>query len=158
MKKYLARKVDQFLVNWKNDKDRKPLLIKGARQIGKTEAIRHFAKANYRHFHEINFAIRPEFKQIVGDGYSAKAILRRISFVEPEWRFEEGETLLLFDEIQEYPEIATSLKSFAQDARYDVIASGSMLGIQYKRIASHSMGYIRTLLQTVPSSMTMRGL
>ena len=141
MKKYLARKVDQFLVNWKNDKDRKPLLIKGARQIGKTEAIRHFAKANYRHFHEINFAIRPEFKQIVGDGYSAKAILRRISFVEPEWRFEEGETLLLFDEIQEYPEIATSLKSFAQDARYDVIASGSMLGIQYKRIASHSMGY-----------------
>ena len=77
MKKYLARKVDQFLVNWKGNESKKPLLVKGARQIGKTEAIRHFANAHYRHFHEINFVIRPEFKQIVEDGYSSAAILRR---------------------------------------------------------------------------------
>ena len=141
MKRYLARKIDAFLVEWKADKNKKPLLIKGARQIGKTEAVRHFATAHYRYFHEINFVLRPEFKQIVEDGYSVAAIIKRISFIEPEWRFEAGHTLLFFDEIQEFPEIATSLKSFAQDAPFDVIASGSMLGIQYKRISSHSMGY-----------------
>ena len=97
MKRYLARKIDAFLVEWKADKNKKPLLIKGARQIGKTEAVRHFATAHYRYFHEINFVLRPEFKQIVEDGYSVAAIIKRISFIEPEWRFEAGHTLLFFD-------------------------------------------------------------
>ena len=128
-------------MRWRQDSKRKPLLVKGARQIGKTEAIRHFAVGNYEHFHEINFVLREEFRQIVEDGCSVQAILRRISLIEPEWRFESDRTLILFDEIQEVPQIAASLKSFAQDGRYDVIASGSMLGIQYKQITSLSMGY-----------------
>jgi len=141
MERYLARKVDLTLLDWRSQVGRKPLLIKGARQIGKTEAIRHFASANYPNFHEINFVLREEFRQIVDDGCSVQSILRRISLIEPGWRFEPGRTLILFDEIQEVPQIAASLKSFAQDGRFDVIASGSMLGIQYKQITSLSMGY-----------------
>ena len=141
MVQYLSRKVDGYLRTWKSHSDRKPLLIKGARQIGKTEAIRHFAKSAYANFHEINFVLRGEFKQIVEDGCSVQAILRRISLIEPGWRFEPGRTLLFFDEVQELPQIAASLKAFAQDGRFDVIASGSMLGIQYKQITSLSMGY-----------------
>ena len=141
MKNYLSRKMDARLMAWKNQSDRKPVLLKGARQIGKTECIRHFAKGIYAQFHEINFALRKEFKHIVEDGCSVKAILRQISLIEPQWRFEEGKTLIFFDEVQDCPEIATALKSFAQDGRFDVIASGSMLGVQYKRISSLAMGY-----------------
>lgn len=141
MRKYLARKMDDCLVAWKQQQDRKPVLLKGARQIGKTEAIRHFAKSHYAQFHEINFSLRGEFRQIVEDGCSVEAILRKLSLIEPNWRFVEGKTLLLFDEVQDCPEVATSLKSFAQDGRFDVIASGSMLGVQYKRISSLAMGY-----------------
>ena len=141
MDRYLARKVDHVFQAWAEDAGHKPLLLKGARQIGKTEAIRHFARGRYSNFHEINFVLRDEFKQIVEDGCSVKAILRRISLIEPEWKFVPGESLLLFDEIQELPQIAASLKSFAQDGRFEVIASGSMLGLQYKQISSLSMGY-----------------
>ena len=141
MRKYLERKMDARLAAWKTQPNRKPALLKGARQIGKTECVRHFASGQYAQFHEINFALREEFKHIVEDGCSVRAILRQISLIEPQWRFEEGRTLILFDEVQDCPEIATSLKSFAQDGRFDVIASGSMLGVQYKRISSLAMGY-----------------
>lgn len=141
MERYLPRKIDAVFNRWKADGNRKPLLVKGARQTGKTESIRHFAAGNYGFFHEVNFALRPEFKQIIEGGFSVQEIVKRISFIETGWRFEVGNTLILFDEIQEFPEIATSLKSFAMDGRFDVIASGSLLGIHYKRIASHSMGY-----------------
>ena len=67
--------------------------------------------------------------------------MRRISLIEPTWKFEEGKTLIFFEEVQDLPQIAASLKSFAQDGRFDVIASGSMLGIQYKQISSLSLGY-----------------
>lgn len=141
MDRYLNRKLDRFLADWKSTPNRKPLLIKGARQIGKTETIRHFASANYDNFYEINFVLRDEFKQIVEEGCSVQSILRRISLIEPQWHFEPGKTLIFFDEIQDFPQVAASLKSFAQDGRYDVIASGSMLGIQYRQITSLSMGY-----------------
>jgi len=148
MERYLERKIDGVLKRWKAEPGHKPLLVKGARQIGKTEAIRHFARAAYENFHEINFVLREEFKQIVEDGCSVQAILRRISLIEPGWRFEPGKTLILFDEIQELPPIAASLKSFAQDGRFDVIASGSMLGIQYKQITSLSMGFKTDIAMT----------
>lgn len=141
MERYLERKIDGILTAWKADPAHKPLLVKGARQIGKTEAIRHFAQVAYPNFHEINFALRDEFRQIVDDGCSVQSILRRISLIEPSWHFEPGRTLIFFDEIQEIPALAASLKSFAQDGRFEVIASGSMLGIQYKQITSLSMGY-----------------
>ena len=138
---YLRRKIDGTLEAWKANGKRKPLLLKGARQIGKTESVRHFAAKHYESVVEVNFVERPEFRQIVEGGFSAGEIVRRISMLEPSRRFLAGKTLLFFDEIQEFPEIATSLKFFAQDGRFDVIASGSLLGVHYRRIASHAMGY-----------------
>lgn len=108
---YLKRKIDTWLDAWKRDPDRKPVLLKGARQVGKTEAVRHFAAKNYDSVVEINFALQPEFRQIVADGYRAESIFRRISALGPGSRFPRGRTLLFLDEIQEFPDIATSFKS-----------------------------------------------
>ncbi len=137
---YLKRKADAFLRDWKRDPGRKPLIIKGARQIGKTETIRIFAKEFYESVIEINFVTEPKYKTIISDGYQAQDIVRNISRIDPMKRFIPGETLLFFDELQEFPEIATSLKFFREDGRFDVICSGSLLGIQYKRIESISVG------------------
>ena len=137
---YLRRKIDDFLKEWKKKPDRKPLIIKGARQIGKTESILEFAGKNYANVININFALEEKFKTIVSDGYDVNSILSNISLIDPSKKFIENNTLILFDEIQEYPDIATSLKSFNIDRRYDVICSGSMLGINYKQIHSNSVG------------------
>lgn len=138
---YLKRKIDDFLKEWKADADRKPLIVKGPRQVGKTESIKRFADANYESVVEINFYEEPKYKSIIGDGYSAADIIKNISLLDPSKSFIEGKTLLFFDEIQELPEIATSLKFFKTDGRFDVICSGSLLGIHYKRIESNSVGY-----------------
>ncbi|MBQ9986177.1 MAG: ATP-binding protein [Oscillospiraceae bacterium] len=138
---YLRRKIDKYLSEWKNNESRKPLIVKGARQIGKTESIKRFAKDNYENIIEINFVTDPKYKQIASDGYSADAIIKNISLIDPSKKFIPGKTLLFFDEIQEYPEIATSLKFFDIDGRFDVICSGSLLGINYKKIESNSVGY-----------------
>ena len=138
---FLERKFEEQLKDWKANPDRLPLIVKGARQVGKTECIRHFAEGRYASFVEINFALQPEFKAITRDGYSAANVIRNISLIEPNFRFVEDGTLIFFDEIQEFPEIATSFKSFAQYGKYDVISSGSLLGIQLKRIESISVGF-----------------
>lgn len=137
---YLKRKLDDFLLEWKRSADRKPLIVKGARQIGKTESIKHFA-VNYENFVNINFVLEKKYKTICEDGYTVQDVIRNISRIDSEKKFIPGKTLILFDEIQDYPEIATSLKSFCIDGRFDVICSGSMLGINYKRIESNSVGY-----------------
>ena len=138
---YLKRKIDAFLNSWREDADRKPLIVKGPRQVGKTESIKKFADANYESVVEINFYEEPKYKSIINDGYSAADIVKNISLLDPSKSFIEGKTLLFFDEIQELPEIATSLKFFKTDGRFDVICSGSLLGIHYKRIESNSVGY-----------------
>lgn len=138
---YLQRKADIFLEEWKKDDDRKPLIIKGARQVGKTETIRRFAKNHYKNIVEINFATNPVYKTIIEDGYEVEDIVRLISRIDPQKEFIAGETLIFFDEIQEFPEITTSLKPFKIDGRYDVICSGSLLGVLYHRVASISVGY-----------------
>lgn len=138
---YLARKVDAFLENWNNNTDRKPLIIKGPRQVGKTESIRRFAAQNYENVIEINFVEEPKYKMITADGYKTDDIIKNISRLDPSKRFVSGQTLIFFDELQEFPEIATALKFFHTDGRFDVICSGSMLGIQYRRIESNSVGY-----------------
>ena len=137
---YLSRKIDSFLINWKNDKERKPLIVKGARQVGKTESILHFAYDNYESIININFALETKYRNIASDGYEVESIINNISIIDPSKKFIPGKTLILFDEIQEYPDIATSLKSFRMDGRFDVICSGSMLGINYKKIHSNSVG------------------
>lgn len=138
---YLKRKLDSFLNQWKKSEDKKPLIIKGARQIGKTMSVEHFAIENYKSFININFVSEPQYKTIIRDGYTAEAITKNISMLSPKHKFIEGETLIFFDELQEFPEIATSLKFFKLDGRYDVICSGSLLGIHYKRIESNSVGH-----------------
>ena len=138
---YLRRKIDKFLEEWKRNEDRKPLIIKGARQIGKTESIKHFAEDNYSNFIEINFVEEPKYKGIIADGYKTDDIIKNISRINTEWKFIPGETLIFFDELQEFPEIATALKFFKKDGRFDVICSGSLLGIHYKKIESNSVGY-----------------
>lgn len=138
---YLKRKIDAILDAWKARPDRKPILLKGARQVGKTEAIRAFAARHYQSFIEINFALQPQFKQIVADGYEVASIIKRVSALNPSAVFPEGQTLIFFDEIQEFPDIATSFKSFKTDGRFDVVSSGSMLGVQYKHISSIPVGF-----------------
>ncbi len=141
MVEYLKRKIDIFLSEWKKDEKRKPLIIKGARQVGKTRSIEIFAQVNYENVVKINFVSDPVYKQIIENGYSPEAIIKNISRIDPNARFIRGKTLIFFDEIQEFPDIVTSLKFFALDGNYDVICSGSLLGIHYKEISSISVGY-----------------
>lgn len=138
---YLRRKVDVFLSAWKADQKRKPLIIKGSRQVGKTASVLHFAEKNYESVIEINFVRDEKYKGIIADGYEAAAIIKNISLIDPTKKFIPNETLIFFDEITEFPEIATSLKFFSMDGRFDVICSGSMLGVNYRRIESNSVGY-----------------
>ena len=138
---YLKRKVDAFLSSWKANPDRKPLIVKGPRQVGKTESITRFGGMNYTSVIYINFVEEPKYKMITADGYKADDIIKNISRIDPSKKFIEEETLLFFDELQEFPDIATSLKFFKLDGRFDVICSGSMLGINYRKIESNSVGY-----------------
>lgn len=141
MTEYLKRKIDDYLVNWKTDPYRKPLIIKGARQVGKTKSIRKFAETHYESIVEINFVSDPVYKQIVENGYTPEAILKNISRINPEFKFIKDKTLIFFDEIQEFPDVVTCLKFFASDRNFDVICSGSLLGIHYKEISNISVGY-----------------
>lgn len=136
----LRRKIDDYLVEWKNSKDKMPLVVRGARQVGKTDAIENFAKNNYKYIVEINFALQKEYKTIFDQGFEVDKIINNISIINNDFEFVPGETLIFFDEIQDCINTATSLKSFNIDKRFDVICSGSMLGVNYKDIESNSVG------------------
>ena len=138
---YIKRKIDAFLEKWKARSTKKPLIIRGARQIGKTKTIRHFAAQYYDHVVEINFVDSPVFKTITAEGYRPEYIIAAISRIDNSFIFKPGKTLIFFDEIQEHPDITTSLKFFCQDGRFDVICSGSMLGLHYRQVSSNSVGY-----------------
>lgn len=137
----LRRKIEDILLEWKGKEDKKPLIVKGARQVGKTESIRLFGKRNYKCVVEINFALQRKFHTIFNNGYEVDDIIRNISFIDPTKKLIPHDTLIFFDELQDYPDCATSLKAFKIDGRYDVICSGSLMGINYNRIASNSVGY-----------------
>ncbi len=136
----LKRKIDNFLLEWKDNPDRLPLIIKGARQIGKTNAIRNFGENNYKVFIEINFILNPEFKSIFEKSFNVDEIIKEITLRRPELEVIPRETLIFFDEMQDCVSVATALKSFREDGRYDVICSGSLMGINYKKIESNSVG------------------
>ena len=136
----LKRKIDTVLVNWKNTPDHMPLIIKGARQIGKTEAIKHFAEGHYKSLVEINFVLQKQYKDIFDDGFEVDTILKNISLRNPDFEFIPGETQIFFDELQDCINCATSLKSFRLDGRFDVICSGSLMGINYNEIKSNGVG------------------
>ena len=138
---YLKRKSEAMLDGVKSNPYRKPLSVKGPRQVGKTESIQRFGDMNYQSVITINFVEEPKYKMITADGYKSEDIIKNISRIDPSKRFVEGETLIFFDELQEFPDIATALKFFKIDGRFDVICSGSMLGINYRKIESNSVGY-----------------
>ena len=97
----LGRKIDRFLLEWKQNINHLPLIVKGARQIGKTEAIRHFAINNYKSFIEINFVLQKQYKDIFDDGFRVDTIIKNISLKNPDLEFKPNETLIFFDEMQE---------------------------------------------------------
>ena len=97
----LKRKIEKVLNQWKASADKKPLIIKGARQIGKTESIRHFAKENYDYFVEINFALQKQYHSIFENGYEVDTIIKNISLINPYFAFITGKTLILLDELQD---------------------------------------------------------
>lgn len=143
----LKRKILEYLKAWKNSKKNECLVIKGARQVGKTYIIREFGKI-YKNFIEINFILNKSIEEAFSGDLSVDDILMAISAKVKDAKFEPYETLIFFDEIQACPNARVSLKSFAIDGRYDVIASGSLLGLSYgqdkevtKEISSIAVGY-----------------
>lgn len=138
----LKRKVFIQLKEWKNDENKKCLVVLGARQIGKTYAIREFAKENYEDFLEINFKETPSAKEIFSGDLTVETMISALRFRYPEKKIIPKKTLIFFDEIQECPEAITSLKFWTISRQYDVISSGSLLGIDYNRASSYPVGYV----------------
>ena len=141
MEQILKRKIDAYLESWKNNPERKPLIVKGARQIGKTRSIEHFAAQHYKHVVKINFVEQIKYRDIFNDGFEVDTILKNISLLNPRFEFIPHHTLFFFDELQACPNCATALKFFQLDGRFDVICSCSLMGINYQEIESNSVGY-----------------
>ena len=139
----LRRKFYSYLTEWKSSKKNECLLVKGARQIGKSFIIREFGKANYEQYIEINFEESPEVKAAFEGNLSVDELIRKISLFKEGVSFNPGKTLLFFDEIQSCPQARSSLKFWAQDGRFDIIASGSLLGLNYREVSSFPVGYER---------------
>ena len=128
----LRRKFYDYLLSWKASKRQECLLIKGARQVGKTYIVEKFGREQYESFIEFNFVLDGEAAELFDGSLTAEDLYKKISAYKPETRLIPGKTLIFLDEIQECANARTALKSFALDGRYDVIASGSLLGIKYK--------------------------
>lgn len=143
----LKRKIDQVLIDWKNKKDHNPLIVYGARQIGKTTSIREFAKNNYESFIEINFISNPEYKDAFSS-FDPDQIVNRLSLYNKDFEFIDNNTLIFFDEIQSYMDVTTSLKFFKLQGKYDVICSGSSLGIYNQTISSVAVGFKEEYIMT----------
>lgn len=127
----LKRKIEQRMNEWKNTPKHKPLIIKGCRQCGKTYSVLDFAKKNYRHVVYLNFFENPDYATVFSGSLEIDNIVMMLSaLMGKEAIFKPGETVLILDEIQECPEARTALKFFRDDGRYDVIGTGSLLGVK----------------------------
>lgn len=126
----LKRKIEQTLNRWKNDTHRKPLIIKGCRQCGKTYSALKFANENYLHVIYLNFMQSPDYAMAFDGSLVVDEMVTLITSMVPGAVFEAGNTCLVLDEIQECPKARTALKFFKMDGRYDVIATGSLLGVR----------------------------
>ena len=123
------RKIEQVLLNWKKNKDKMPIVIKGCRQCGKTFSVLDFARKNYGNVVYLDFFLNPQYKSIFDDSLEIDNILVNISTLLPNVRIVPGDTCFVFDEIQDCPRARTSLKFFKIDGRFDVICTGSLLGV-----------------------------
>ena len=126
----LKRKIETYLVNWKKSEDKKPLVIKGIRQCGKTYIVQKFAKENYENVVYMNFILEPDKKSAFVGNIDVDTVILNLSALIPGSRFISGKTCIILDEIQECKEARTALKSFKIDGRFDVIATGSLLGVK----------------------------
>ena len=147
-------KIYQKLIDWNNNRRKKPLIVWGARQVGKTYLVREFGRAEYESFIEINFHMQGSLKVIFEGDKSADEIYKRMTANIPGIKFIKGKTLIFLDEIQKCSDARTALKFLAEDGRYDVIASGSLLGLAYgkddddevKEVESVPVGYEKQLM------------
>ncbi len=136
----ISRDIISTFKEWKDAPKRKPILLQGARQIGKTWAMETFGKESFEYCAKFDFDRQEELKSVFQNTKMPERIIKELALF-CDVPIIAGKTLIIFDEIQEYPDIATTLKSFKLDGKYDVICSGSMLGINYKTINSNSVGY-----------------
>lgn len=154
----LKRKIYQTLLTWKANHQRECLLIKGARQIGKTFIIDYFGRNHYASYLYLNFIDNPSYAKIFEESLEANDLFKTLTLYFPQFKLIAGETLLFLDEIQACPRARTAFKALAIDGRVDVIASGSLLGINFldddatrneeRRNASIPVGYERQLMMT----------
>ncbi|MCL2321258.1 MAG: ATP-binding protein [Oscillospiraceae bacterium] len=138
----LKRKIYDDLMRWKSSNAKQCLVVKGARQVGKTFIIELFAHNNYKHYATLNFEKNPAYKAIFDGDLDTETLIKQISLRVAGVELIPYETLLFFDEIQSCPRARTALKFLTQDGRFDVIASGSLLGINYKEVPSYPVGYV----------------
>jgi predicted AAA+ superfamily ATPase len=136
----LRRKILARLNQWKNNPNRVALLVKGARQVGKTTTVREFGRSNYESFVEINFEQSPPARKAFDGNLDARTVILNLSAMGY-GPFTEGKTLVFFDEIQSCPGARTAIKFLVEDGRFDYIASGSLLGINYREVSSYPVGF-----------------
>lgn len=127
----IKRKMYKYLINWKQKKDKSALIIKGARQVGKSYLVREFGRNEYESYIEINFLKNPLYKNIFKGDLSAEEIFKRLSAYIPNLKIIPFKTLLFLYEIQVCAEARTAVKFLVEDGSVDVISSGSLLGLSY---------------------------
>lgn len=144
MQEYIQRNIDVELMEWKNNPMRKPLLLRGARQVGKSSAVRHFGK-EFKYFAEVNFERHKAVKTFFQGDIDIRLIAQKIAkYINVP--IEEGETLLFLDEIQECPEAIMALRFFKEDyPGLHVIAAGSLLEFTLQELPTYGVGRIHTL-------------
>ena len=148
----LKRKIEKTLLNWLNTENRNPLILKGCRQCGKTFSVLRFAQQHYKHVVYLNFFENPDYKTIFEGSLKVDDVVLMMSaFVGANVRFIPHETVIVLDEIQECPRARAALKFFKLDGRFDVLATGSLLGISGYHSEDYSVpvGY-ETIIDMFP--------
>jgi len=123
------RKIENILQSWLDDVSHKPLVVKGVRQCGKTSSVMDFAQKQFKNVIYLDFHEHPEYKKFFTPNLEVDAIVMRITAAMPDAEIEAGKTCFVFDEIQDCPRARGSLKYFHLDGRYEVICTGSLLGV-----------------------------
>lgn len=142
---FMKRNAMQSLINWKNDPERKPLILRGARQVGKTWLMKEFGQTCYANYVYFNFDEEDELKSIFQANKNPHRIIELLSMISGE-KIQPGETLILFDEIQECPEALNTLKYFKEKANeYHVVSAGSLLGTILAQPKSYPVGMVNLL-------------
>ncbi len=141
----MNRKVIEELIKWKNNPERKPMVLKGARQVGKTWIMKEFGSKHYKNYVYLNFDEDEELKSIFETNKNPIRIIELLSLISNE-KIEPNQTLIIFDEIQECPEALNSLKYFNEKAKeYHIISAGSLLGTLLAQPKSYPVGQVNLL-------------